>query len=99
VCGAGIDVRKRCAALPEEMLAILKHRAEEALAADGVAHPRLKYEVLVKLTRDELLEQECLPTDACEDGGQAAIGATKWAQGTSATRVPIPMKTSGSGRG
>jgi hypothetical protein len=41
----------------------LKHRAEEALAADGVDRARLGYEVLVKLTMDELLEREDLSMD------------------------------------
>jgi hypothetical protein len=59
VCRAGIDTRKFCAARPEETLAILKHCAEEAPSADGVARTRLGYEVLVKLKMDELLEQEC----------------------------------------
>jgi hypothetical protein len=45
----------RRAALSDAELATLKHRAEEALAADGVAHTRLGYEVLVKLKMDELL--------------------------------------------
>jgi hypothetical protein len=53
VRGAGIDTRKRCAALPEETLAILKHRAEEALATDGVARTRLGYDVLGTLVMDE----------------------------------------------
>jgi hypothetical protein len=50
----------RRAALSDEALATLKHRAEEALAADGVARTRLGYEVLVKLKMDELLERECI---------------------------------------
>src|SRR2546428_7562609 len=45
------------AALSDEALATLKHRAEEALAADGVARTRLGYDVLVKLKMDDLLEQ------------------------------------------
>ena len=57
VCGAGTDTRERCATVPKETRAILKHRAEEALAANGVARTRLGYEVLVKLKMDELLEQ------------------------------------------
>jgi hypothetical protein len=36
----------------------LKRRAEEALATDGVACTRLGYDVLVKLTMDDLLEQD-----------------------------------------
>lgn len=49
VRGAGIDARKRCAAVPKEALATLKRRVEAALAADGVAHTRLGYDVLVKI--------------------------------------------------
>ena len=60
VRGAGIDACERCAALPEDTLAILKHRAEEALASNGVACTRLGSEVLVKLKMDELLEQACV---------------------------------------
>jgi Replication initiator protein A len=48
------------AALSDEALVTLRHRAEEALATDGVARTRLGYEVLVKLKVDELLEQECV---------------------------------------
>ena len=46
------------AVLSDEALAALRHRAEEALAADGVDRTHLGYEVLVKLKVDELLEQE-----------------------------------------
>lgn len=46
------------ASLSDEALAVLKRRAEEALAANGVVRPRLGYEVLVKLKRDARLEQE-----------------------------------------
>jgi hypothetical protein len=45
----------------------LRHRAEEALAADGVPRTRLGYEVLVKLKVDELLEREYLPADGGDD--------------------------------
>jgi hypothetical protein len=48
----------RRAALSDEALAALKRRAEEALAADGVARTRLGYDVLVKLKMDELLLEE-----------------------------------------
>jgi hypothetical protein len=41
-----------------EGLARLRHRAEEALATDGVARPRLGYQVLVKLKGDELLNRD-----------------------------------------
>jgi hypothetical protein len=51
------------AALSDEALVMLRHRAEEALAADRVDRTRLGYEVLVKLKRDELLEREYLPAD------------------------------------
>jgi hypothetical protein len=64
------------ASLSDEALAVLKRRAEEALAANGVVRPRLGYEVLVKLKRDARLEQECLPMDMCKDEGKAEIGAT-----------------------
>ena len=39
----------RRAALSDEVLATLRHRAEEALATDGVDRTRLGYEVLVTL--------------------------------------------------
>ena len=48
----------RRAARSDEALAALKRRAEEALAADGVARTRLGYDVLVKLKVDELLLEE-----------------------------------------
>ena len=64
------------AALPEEALATLRHCAEGALAAEGVARTRLGYEVLVKLKVDELLEQEYLSTDAGRAGGHVEIVAT-----------------------
>jgi hypothetical protein len=50
------------------MLAALGHRAEEALAADGVYRTDLGYEVLVKLTIGDLLEQEGIPMPASADG-------------------------------
>jgi hypothetical protein len=52
------------ASLSDEALATLRHRAEEALAANGVPRMRLGYEVLGKLKVDELLEREELPVDA-----------------------------------
>jgi hypothetical protein len=52
------QLAERRAALSGEALAALKHRAEAALAADGVARTHLGYEVLVKLTVDDLLEQD-----------------------------------------
>jgi hypothetical protein len=36
----------------------LRHRAEGALASEGVGRTHLGYEVLVKLKVDDLLEQE-----------------------------------------
>jgi hypothetical protein len=59
----------RRAALPDEALATLRHRAEEALAADGVECTRLGYEVLVKLKLDELLEREDLSADVSVSQG------------------------------
>jgi hypothetical protein len=50
----------RRATLSEEALATLKHRAEEALATDGVERTHLGYNVLVKLKMDDLLEQPCV---------------------------------------
>jgi hypothetical protein len=74
VRGAGIDARGRCAAVPEETLAILKSGAEEALAADGVARTRLGYEVLVKLKMDDLLEQACVRMPVSADGAHPPDG-------------------------
>jgi hypothetical protein len=54
----------RRAALSDEALATLRHRAEEVLATDGVERTHLGYDVLVKLKVDELLEREDLPADA-----------------------------------
>jgi hypothetical protein len=69
----------RRAALPDEALAALRHRAEEALAADGVERTRLGYEVLVKLTMDDLLEQEGVQTPESTDGAHppAAVPARR----------------------
>jgi hypothetical protein len=66
----------RRAALPDEALAALRHRTEEALAADGVDRTRLGYEMLVKLKVDELLNQEYLPMGVSYAGGHAEIAAT-----------------------
>ncbi len=44
------------AALSDEALATLRHRAQEALAKDGVDRTHLGYDVLVKLKMDDLLE-------------------------------------------
>jgi hypothetical protein len=65
------------AALSDEARATLKHRAEAALAADGVERPRLGYEVLVKLKVDELLEREYLPSDVSESQGGPDHGADR----------------------
>jgi hypothetical protein len=48
----------RRAARSDEALAVLRQRAEAALAAEGVQRTRLGYEVLVKLKLDELLLEE-----------------------------------------
>jgi hypothetical protein len=61
-------VADRRAALSDEVLAALRRRAEEALAADGVEHTRLGYDVLVKLKMDDLLEQERVPMPMRADG-------------------------------
>jgi hypothetical protein len=65
------DTRRRLAeiraTLPEDVLTTLRHRAEGALATEGVARTRLGYEVLVKLKVDELLEREYLPTDVSRE--------------------------------
>jgi hypothetical protein len=63
----------RRATLSDEALAALRRRAEEALTADGVAHTRLGYEVLVKLKMDELLEQEYLPANVHTSHGDPDI--------------------------
>ena len=67
----------RRAALSGEALATLRHRAEEALANDGVARTRLGYEVLVKLKVDELLERDYLAVDgsASESTADTVVGS------------------------
>jgi hypothetical protein len=57
--------------LSDETLAMLKHRAEEALATDGVERMRLGYAVLVKLTVDALLERESMWMDVKDHGERA----------------------------
>jgi phosphoglycolate phosphatase-like HAD superfamily hydrolase len=57
------------AMLPEDILTTLRHRAEEALATEGVARTRLGYEVLVKLKVDEFLEREYVPADVSVSQG------------------------------
>ena len=66
----------RRAALSDEALATLRHRAEEALAADGVARTRLGYDVLVKLKMDDLLEQEGIPMPVSADGAHPPATVT-----------------------
>jgi hypothetical protein len=62
--------------LPEDTLATLRHRAEEALAADGVERTRLGYEVLVKLKVDDLLERDSLRMTV-EDERESLDGAAR----------------------
>ena len=64
----------RRAALSDEALAVLRQRAEEALATDGVARTRLGYDVLVKLKMDDLLEQAWAQIPASADGAHPARG-------------------------
>ena len=64
------------AALSEEAFATLRHRAEEALAADGVERTRLGYNVLVKLKIDDLLEQEGISMPVSADGAHPPATVT-----------------------
>jgi Asp-tRNA(Asn)/Glu-tRNA(Gln) amidotransferase A subunit family amidase len=64
----------RRATLPEDALAALRRRAEETLATDGVQRTRLGYDVLVKLTMDDLLEQEGVQIPASADGAHPPRG-------------------------
>lgn len=64
------------ASLSEEALAALTRRAEEALAADGVARTRLGYDVLVKLKVDDLLEQAYIPMPVSADGAHPPAEVT-----------------------
>jgi hypothetical protein len=64
------------AALSEDVLTTLRHRAEEVLATEGVARTHLGYEILVKLKVDELLDQEYRPTDMHHGDGHAEIATT-----------------------
>jgi hypothetical protein len=66
----------RRAALSGEALAALQCRAEEALAADGVARTRLGYEELVKIKMDDLLEQACVQIPASADGAHPPAEVT-----------------------
>jgi hypothetical protein len=65
------DRRRRLAeiraSLPEDMLATLKRRAEEALTAEGVERTRLGYDVLMKMKMDEVLERESLSEPMRDD--------------------------------
>jgi hypothetical protein len=69
----------RRASLSDEALATLKHRAEEALATDGVDRTHLGYDVLVTLKADDLLEQEGVPMPMSADGAHppAAVTASR----------------------
>jgi plasmid replication initiation protein len=58
----------RRAALSGEALAVLMRRAEEALAADGVARTHLGYDVLVKLKVDDLLDEDGVPIPLAAGG-------------------------------
>jgi hypothetical protein len=57
-------------------MAVLRHRAEEALAADGAARTRLGYDVLVKLKVDDLLEQAYIPMPASGDAAHPPVAVT-----------------------
>jgi hypothetical protein len=63
----GVRPRRR-ASLSDAELATLKHRAEEALAGDGVERTSLGYNVLVKLKLDDRLEQAYSPILVRTDG-------------------------------
>jgi hypothetical protein len=67
----------RRASLSDEALVTLRHRAEEALAADGVNRTRLGYEVLAKLKMDDLLEQEALSADVSASHGTPGTTAVE----------------------
>ena len=60
----------------EASLEDLTHRAEEALAADGVERTRLGYDVLVKLKMDDLLEQACVRMPASGDAAHPPVAVT-----------------------
>jgi Asp-tRNA(Asn)/Glu-tRNA(Gln) amidotransferase A subunit family amidase len=65
----------RRAALSEEMLETLKHRAEEALATEGFDRTHLGYDVLVKLKMDDLLERQDLAADmSASEGNPGTTG-------------------------
>jgi len=66
----------RRAALSDDVLAALRRRAEETLAADGVDRTRLGYDVLVKLKVDDLLEQEGVPMPMNADGAHPPAEVT-----------------------
>lgn len=54
--------------LSDEALAALRRHAEETLATEGVDRTRPGYEVLVKLTIDDLLEQACVRIPVSANG-------------------------------
>jgi hypothetical protein len=62
--------------LVEDRLEALTHRAEEALAADGVARTRLGSDVLVKIKMDKLLEQACVRIYMSADGAHPPAEVT-----------------------
>jgi hypothetical protein len=88
------DRRRRLAelraSLPVETLAALQHRAEEALAADGVDRTHLGYDMLVKLKIDELLEWESLLAPARDDCHtlDTVVAAAGTCEGAGLTRPP-----------
>ena len=65
------------APLPEDVLTTLRHRPEEVLTPEEVAHMRLGYEVLSTLKRDALLEQEDRGLSVSADAAHAPPVAPK----------------------
>jgi hypothetical protein len=81
----GWERRRRLAdrrsARSDEALAALRHRAEEALATEGMERTRLGYDVLVRIKVEELLERDDLSEPLRDDrpapdGVVAAAGAS-----------------------
>jgi hypothetical protein len=64
------------ASLSKDTVKVLRRRAEEALAADGMERTRLGYDVLVKLKVDELLELACVLMPVSADGAHPPAAAT-----------------------
>jgi hypothetical protein len=60
--------------LSDKGLEVLRNRAEEALAAAGEKHTRLRYDGLVKLKVDGLLDQESIQM-AVENDREFLAGA------------------------